>query len=388
MRTDFLPFARPSISEEDIQAVVQTLRSGWITTGSQCAALEGALSARLDGAQVVAAASGTAVMDLVLRALEIGPGDEVITPSMTWVSTVNLITLRGATPVFVDVDRDTMLVTPEAIEAAITDRTRAVIPVHYCGAPCDMHPIRAICQTHGVYCIEDAAHAIGTSYDGVEVGGQGTAIFSLHPIKTITTGEGGLLATDDEDLARRVRRLRFHGLEADAHDRRQHGRTPTAQVREPGLKANLPDMNAVLGLSQLDRLDAFIDRRDALTARYREGLASIDGISPVADPTWTHRHGRHLMIVRVEPSKAGMDRDELMRRLKDANIGTGLHFLAVHTHDWYRDNMAQWSGRLPNTEYNSDRICSLPLFPDMTDEDVDSVLDSIRAALACAKVPA
>jgi UDP-4-amino-4-deoxy-L-arabinose-oxoglutarate aminotransferase len=379
MRTTFLPFARPSISDEDIQAVVQTLQSGWITTGSQCASLEQAMADRLGGANIVAATSGTAVMDLVLRAINIGPGDEVITPSMTWVSTVNLITLHGATPVFVDVDRDTLLVSPEAIESAMTSRTKAVIPVHYCGAPCDMDAIRRICDVRGVHCIEDAAHAIGTRMGSSEVGSTGTAVFSMHPIKTITTGEGGLLATDDEQLAQRVRRLRFHGLEVDAHDRDQHGRAPQAQVFEPGIKANLPDMNAALGLSQLRRLDAFIDRRDALTKRYREGLADIRGIEPVADPTGPHRHGRHLMIVRVEPTQAGVDRDEFMAMLKDANIGTGIHFLAVHTHAWYREHMPQWDGVLPETEYNSDRICSLPLFPDMTDADVDDVLKAVHS---------
>jgi UDP-4-amino-4-deoxy-L-arabinose-oxoglutarate aminotransferase len=379
MRTSFLPFARPSISDEDIQAVVQTLQSGWITTGTQCAGLEEAMTNRLGGAHVVAATSGTAVMDLVFRSLDIGSGDEVITPSMTWVSTVNLITLHGATPVFVDIDRDTLLVTPEAIEAALTPKTKAVIPVHYCGAPCDMIAIRELCASHGVHCIEDAAHAIGTRYGDDEIGSVGTAVFSLHPIKTITTGEGGLLATDNEALAKRVRRLRFHGLEVDAHDRTQHGRAPQAQVHEPGIKANLPDMNATLGLSQLKRLDAFIDRRDALTARYRSGLADIPGIEPVDDPQCDHRQGRHLMIVRVEPTQAGLNRDELMVALKEMNIGTGLHFLAVHTHAWYRQHMPQWLGVLPETEYNSDRICSLPLFPEMTDADVDDVLAAVHS---------
>lgn len=389
MRTQFLPFARPSISEEDIQAVVQTLRSGWITTGSQCAALEQALSQRLGGARVVAATSGTAVMDLVLRAMEIGPGDEVITPSMTWVSTVNLITLSGATPVFVDVDPDTLLVQTEAIEAALTDRTRAVIPVHYCGAPCDMESIRSLCERRGIACIEDAAHAIGTSLEGTEIGRTGTAVFSLHPIKTITTGEGGLLATSDADLARRVRRLRFHGLESDAHDRTQQGRAASAQVAEPGLKLNLPDMNAALGLSQLERLDALIDRRAALTDLYRAGLHSIPGITPIADPAWPHRHGRHLMIVKVDPAEAGIDRDALMACLAERNIGSGIHFLAVHTHSWYREHMGGWTGRLPATEAASERICSLPLFPDMQESDVEDVVAAVKSIVeAAVGVPA
>ena len=378
MRDDFLPFARPSISDADIQAVTDVLRSGWITTGKCCGELEQAMSRRLGGAHVVAATSGTAVMDLVLRALDIGPGDEVITPSMTWVSTVNLIVQRGATPVFVDIDRDTLLMGPEHLEPALTNCTRAVIPVHYCGAPCDMDSIRSMCLSRGVHCIEDAAHAIGTQYKGTEVGTTGTAIFSLHPIKTITTGEGGLLATDDAQLAQRVRRLRFHGLEADAHDREGSGRSPQAQVVEPGMKSNLPDMNAALGVSQLKRLDAFIDRRNELVQQYHAGLSAIAGVTPIADPPWPHRHGRHLMVVRIDS-----DRDAFMAALKQFNIGSGLHFLAAHTHTWYREHFSSVLGTLDNTEYNSSCICSLPLFPDMSNADVDDVLDAIRASLAC-----
>ncbi|NBX25672.1 MAG: aminotransferase class I/II-fold pyridoxal phosphate-dependent enzyme, partial [Planctomycetes bacterium] len=221
MRDTFLPFCRPSISEEDIAAIGQVLRSGWITTGPRVAELEQAIAARTGARHAIAATSGTALMHLALQAMGVGPGDEVVGPSMTWVSTPNMVELLGGTNVFVDADRNTLLAGPEAFDAAITSRTKVVIPVHYAGAPVDLDGIRAVCRRRGVPLLEDAAHAIGTHHRGQEIGGQDTAIFSLHPIKNITSGEGGVLTTNDDALARKVRRLRFHGLEVDAHDRAQ-----------------------------------------------------------------------------------------------------------------------------------------------------------------------
>ncbi|MCP4798249.1 MAG: aminotransferase class I/II-fold pyridoxal phosphate-dependent enzyme, partial [Phycisphaeraceae bacterium] len=213
MRQEFLPFARPSISEEDIAAVTEVLRSGWITTGARCNELEAAFLERLGTDRAVATSSATGAMHLALLALDIGPGDEIVTPSMTWVSTINMIVRLGATPVFVDVDRDTLMASPIAIEAAITEHTRAIIPVDYAGAAAELPAIRALAAKHGIPVIEDAAHAVGTRRRcGEEVGSKGTAIFSLHPIKNITSGEGGVLVTDDAEFGDRVRRLRFHGL--------------------------------------------------------------------------------------------------------------------------------------------------------------------------------
>ncbi len=382
MRNTFLPFCRPNITEEDIAAISEVLRSGWITTGPKVAALEDAFATRTGAVHAIAATSGTALMHLALKALGVGPGDEVVGPSMTWVSTPNMVELLGATNVFVDVDRDTLLASPDAIAAAITPRTKVVIPVHYAGAPVDLDGIRAICRAKGVTLLEDAAHAIGTQYKGREIGGTDSAIFSLHPIKNITSGEGGVLTTNDASLARTVRRLRFHGLELDAHDRAQQGRSPTSEVQQPGFKQNLPDMNAVLALRQLPRLDALIARREAISQQYRTHLAEIDGILPLADPAWSHRHARHLFVVRVDERKSGMERTELMEGLKARNIGTGIHFVASHTHRWYRENRGQWMGQLPNTEWNSQRICTLPMFPDMQDADVMDVIHAIKETLA------
>jgi UDP-4-amino-4-deoxy-L-arabinose-oxoglutarate aminotransferase len=380
MRQEFLPFARPSISEEDVAAVTEVLRSGWITTGARCNDLESAFLDRLGTDRAVATSSATGAMHLALLALDVGPGDEIVTPSMTWVSTINMIVRLGATPVFVDVDRDTLMAGPEAIEAAITERTRAIIPVDYAGAAAELPAIRELAAKRGIPVIEDAAHAVGTRRRcGEEVGTRGTAIFSLHPIKNITSGEGGVLVTDDAEFGDRVRRLRFHGLGVDAWERGQQGRSPQAEVLEPGFKYNLPDMNAVLGHSQFKRLDGFIDRRRDLALRYRERLAGIPGILPLGDSPETDRHAWHLFIVRVDPDAAGIDREGFMAALKSRNIGTGIHFRAAHGQRWFVDHPDRWrADDLSNTEWNSERICSLPLFPAMRDEDVDEVAEAIR----------
>ena len=375
MRATFLPFCRPSITEEDIAAIGDVLRSGWITTGPKVNELEDMVAARTGAKHAIAATSGTALMHLALQAMGIGPGDEVVGPS-----------ILGGTNVFVDVDRETLLASADAIDAAITPRTKLVIPVHYAGAPVDIDAIRTVCARRGVPILEDAAHAIGTHYKGREVGGLDTAIFSLHPIKNITSGEGGVLTTNDDALAKKLRRLRFHGLEVDAHDRSQQGRSPQAEVQEPGYKQNMPDMNAVLALRQLPRLDEFIERRDAISALYRRELANVDGVLPLADPAWSHRHARHLFVVRIDERTAGLDRTAFMEGLKKRNIGTGIHFLASHTHRWYRENRGQWMGTLPNTEWNSARICTIPMFPDMTDADAMDVVEAIKETLAGARV--
>jgi UDP-4-amino-4-deoxy-L-arabinose-oxoglutarate aminotransferase len=373
----FLPFSAPDISEDEIQAVAEVLRSGWITTGAQANALEEEFGAYCGGAHSIAVASATGGMQVVLRALDIGPGDEVITPSLTWVSTINLIVLCGARPVFVDVDRNTLMLSPEAAAAAITASTRAIIPVHYAGAPIDVEGFRALSIKTGIPVIEDAAHAAGTRYRDAPVGASGTAIFSFHPIKNMTTGEGGMVVTDNEQLAERIRRLKFHGLGVDAFDRNSQGRKPQAETLEPGYKYNLTDIAASLGRGQLARLDGFNRRRTRLAEQYHQALAAIPGIEPLALPPWPHQHSWHLFIVRIIEETFGMDRDALMAGLQEKGIGSGLHFKAVHCQKYYREHdfTAQ---ALPNTEWNSQRICSLPLFPSMSDQDLARVVTAIR----------
>jgi UDP-4-amino-4-deoxy-L-arabinose-oxoglutarate aminotransferase len=381
MRNDFLPFSKPSISEEEIAAVGQVLRSGWITTGPKAAEFEKKFCEYVGGGGAVALTSATAGMHIALQALGVGHGDEVITPAMTWVSTVNVTALEGAKPVFVDIDRDTLLVTPEAIKNAITPRTKVIIPVHFAGAPVDMAPIREMAQKKSIALVEDAAHAIGTWYKGEPVGKRGTSIFSFHPIKNITTGEGGMFCSDEEKLLDHIRRLKFHGLGVDAFDRTMRGRSPQAEVLEPGYKYNMPDIAAVLGLGQLARVDEFNRKRSEIAAIYRNRLAEIDELLPLAEPSYKIKHAWHLFIVRLDIDKAKMSRDEFMAELKKRNIGTGLHFRAVHLQKYYVEAMGMRRGMLPHTEWNSDRICSLPLFPEMTERDVDDVIEAIKEVL-------
>ncbi len=377
MDIPFLPFSKPSITESEIAAVSDVLRSGWITTGIKCTEFEQGVCDATGSQHAIALSSATAGMQLALHALGIGPGDEVITPSLTWVSTVNLITLCGATPVFADVDRDTLMITAETVAPLISERTRLIIPVHYAGAAAELDPLRQLAATHGIPLIEDAAHAIGTQYQGREIGRDGTVIFSFHPIKNITTGEGGMFCTDDAALADRIRRLKFHGLGADAFDRQSQGRAPQAEVQEPGYKFNLPDMNAVLGIGQLARLAQMNARRAELAQQYLTQLAAIDAVLPLTTPATTTRHAWHLFIVRVDTDKAGLDRDTFMAELKARGIGSGLHFKAAHLQKYYREQYRH-PYSLPNTEWNSHRICSLPLFPDMHDDDVTRVVEAIK----------
>lgn len=382
MRKEFLPFSRPSFTDDDIQAVADVLRSGWITTGPHAVKFEEEFSAYVGAKGAVALASATAGMHLAIKALGIGPGDEVITSSMTWVSTVNLIVLSGAKPVFVDIDRDTLLVLPDAIEQAFTDHTKLIIPVHFAGAPADMSSIREFAGKRGIPVVEDAAHAAGTEYEGRRIGAVGTSVFSFHPIKNMTTGEGGMLCSDDSGFLDHIRRLKFHGLGVDAFDRNTQGRSPQAEVLEPGYKYNMTDIAAVLGRRQLEKLDAFNRKRTELAMRYREQLAGIDEIIPLKDTSWPLRHAWHLFVVRLDIDRARLDRDAFMEALKKKNIGTGLHFRAVHLQKFYRERMGFTRGLLPNTEWNSDRICSLPLFPDMRMEDIDDVVTAIKEVLA------
>ena len=265
------------------------------------------------------------------------------------------------------------------IENAITPRTKLIVPVHYAGAPLDLNPIGAIERNHGIPVLEDAAHALGSAYMNEAVGGNGTAIFSLQAIKNVTTAEGGVICTHNDELADRLRRLRFHGLGADAFDRHTNGRLPSAEVIEPGYKYNLPDMNACLALGQLDRLQETNRRRAERAQRYLDAFASVNAITPLRLPEYTHVHAWHLFIVRVEIDQLSIDRDDFMAALKERGIGTGLHFRAVHQHKYYRESLVCDQENLTNTNWNSDRLVTLPLFPGMTDADVDRVIDGVSA---------
>lgn len=378
--SDFLPFSRPALGAEEIAAVTEVLQSGWITTGPKNQALEKAFCDLTGNQHAIAVSSATGGMHVTLMALGIQQGDEVITPSLTWVSTLNMIALLGAEPVMIDVDRDTLLVTPEAIEAAITPRTKAIIPVHYAGAPVDIDAIRAIGERYGIPVIEDAAHAAGTRYKGKHVGAEGTAIFSFHAIKNMTCAEGGLIVTDNDRLAKRIRSLKFHGLGVDAFDRQAYGRAPQAEVIEPGFKYNLADINAAIALVQLAKLEQLNARRREIAHHYLQALADTPFL-PLSLPEWPHHHAWHLLIIRVDEAACGISRAGLMEALKARGIGTGLHFRAAHTQKYYRERYPQL--RLPNSEWNSERLCSLPLFPDMTPEETSRVITALREFSGC-----
>lgn len=375
---NFLPFSRPSMGDEEIEAVGQVLRSGWITTGPQTHQLEQDFSAAFGCKHAIAVSSATGGMHVTLMALGIGPGDEVITPSQTWVSTLNMIVLLGAEPVMIDVDPDTLMVSAEAVAAAITPKTKAIIPVHYAGAPLDLDPIYAVANEHGIPVIEDAAHAAGTRYRDRWIGAQGTAVFSFHAIKNMTCAEGGLIATDDDALADKVRALKFHGLAVDAFDRQVQGRKPQAEVIEPGFKYNLSDIHASIAVVQLKRLTEINARRTELAQRYLDKLQGSPFL-PMGIPAYPHLHAWHLFMIRVDKERCGITRDTLMERLKEQGIGTGLHFRAAHTQKYYRERYPDLS--LPNSEWNTDRLCSLPLFPDMQDSDVDRVVAALFSLL-------
>ncbi|MBC9743408.1 UDP-4-amino-4-deoxy-L-arabinose aminotransferase [Pseudomonas syringae pv. syringae] len=378
MSQTFLAFSRPSIGDEEIAAVTRVLRSGWITTGPECQKLEEEFAERVGAQHAVALSSATGAMHIALLALGVGPGDEVITPSQTWVSTANMICLLGATPVFVDVDRDTLMTSAALIEQAITPRTKAIVPVHYAGAAFDLDPLYALAERHGITVIEDAAHAVGTGYRGRPVGQQGTAIFSFHAIKNMTCAEGAMLVTDNARLADRVRQLKFHGLGVDAYDRLTLGRKPQAEVMEPGFKYNLADMNASIARVQLQRLDAINAQRQTLASHYLDRLANSP-VLPLALPRHAQQHAWHLFILRIDPERCGLNRDAFMKALQAQNIGTGIHFIATHLHSYYRKRFP--NVRLPDTEWNSSRLCSIPLFPDMTLDDVERVVGAIESTV-------
>ena len=379
MRKEFLPFTRPNVTAEDIECVTEVLKSGWITNGPVNSEFENAVAEFTGASGAVALSSATAAMHLVLKVLNIGPGDEVITPSMTWVSIANMVELTGAKCVFADVDRDTLLVTPEAIRAAITPRTKLIVPVHFAGAALDLDGIYEAAGDIPV--VEDAAHALGTFYKGRHVGGKRNAIYSFHAIKNVTCGEGGMFVTGSKELADAVRRWKFHGIGMDAFDRQNRGRSPQAEVLSPGFKYNLTDIGAALGLSQFRRIRQINSRRRELAMLYRKLIADVPELRPLADPAgYDFVHAWHLFVVRVESSK--LTRDAFMAKLKEKNIGTGLHFRCTHLQKYYREAFGFKPGFLPATEYNSDHICSLPLFPDMLDSDVDDVVSAIREVLA------
>ncbi len=379
MVDEFLPFSRPWIDKEEIDEVINCLESGWITTGPRVKQFEQALSEYLDSPHALTLSSATAGLHLALEALDLAPGDEVITTPLTFVATINTIVLAGGRPVFVDIDAGTRNMDIERLAAAIGPRTRAIIPVHFAGLPVDLDPLYALAQKNDIRVIEDAAHAIGTEYKGRRIGAFGdTQVFSFHPNKNMTTAEGGCVTTRDDQLARRISLLRFHGIDREAWNRFGKSGSQQYAVIAPGYKYNMMDIQAALGIHQLERLDAFIDRRRDLAQRYQAELGEIAELALPTLPAYAHRHAWHLYCVLINVDEAGMTRDEFIEAMKSQNVGTGLHYQAVHLHPYYQENFGFSSGDFPIAEDVGERIVSLPLFPRMQDHDVDRTINAIK----------
>src|SRR3954468_18315505 len=372
VRATPLSFAPPALGEEERQNVLRSLDTGWLTSGPFVAQLEQEFAAYAETEIAFAVSSCTTAMHLALAALDLQPGDEVITTPFTWPATSNTIVQAGGTPVFVDIDDAWLNLDPQAAAAAVTERTRALMPVHYGGGPCDMDALCALAATHGLRVVEDAAHAVETrAAGGRKVGSIGDATcFSFYANKNVAAGEGGMLCLRDEELAGRVRSLRLHGLDRDAWKRYQKAGPGAYDVVEPGYKYNLSDLHAGVALGQLHRIPEHHARRAAQAARYDEGLAGLAGITPVAGPLPDGAvHAHHLYAVRIDGALAGAGRDEYAAALTAEGIGTGLHFLAAHELTYYKRRFPEL--RLPVAERAAREVLSLPLSPAHSLADID-----------------
>jgi dTDP-4-amino-4,6-dideoxygalactose transaminase len=382
-RQTFLPYHQPSLAVEEEASVIETLRSGWITTGPKTKAFEKALAEYVGARHAVAVNSCTAALHLALEVAGVGPGDEVITSPITFASTVNVIVHRGATPVFVDVEPDTANMDARPLERAITPRTKAIVPVHLAGLPCDMDAINDLARRRRLAVIEDAAHAIGAEYPGgARVGGSGNlTAFSFYATKNITSGgEGGALTMGDPAVAERVAMMSLHGISLDAWKRYSADGYKHWDIIYPGYKYNMFDLQAAVALPQLAKIDSFWRRRVELKARLDAGLKDIPEITVLAGrPGLKHAH--HLYPIVLDVDRLTTDRDGVMNAIQRENVGVGVHFRAVHLHPYYRDQWGFRRGMFPNAERYSDRTLSLPLYPKMTDQDADDVVAAVRKVI-------
>lgn len=374
-------FAPPDVGENEMNAVLEVLQSGWLTTGPRVRAFEEAVAAFTGASHAVAVNSGTAALHLSLLAGGIGPGDEVITTPLTFCATVNAILHAGATPVLADIDRRTMNLDAAAIEHAITPRTAALLPVHYAGRPVDVPALRAIPAPKPLLIIEDAAHAFGAAVGGRRIGTTGDlTAFSFHAVKNITTGEGGMVTTESAAWAERMRVLALHGMSRDAWTRYAGRSAAQYEVLEPGFKYNMMDLQAALGLQQLARFDALQAHRERLWRKYDDGLADLPLERPAPAEAGT-THARHLYTVLVDVERCGWTRDALAEALRERGIATSVHFRAVHLHHFYAERFGFRRGMFPNAEYVSDRTLSLPLSAGTDEADVDRVLEVLHDLL-------
>lgn len=377
-----VPYFRPDVSEEEIQSVVETLRSGWLTTGPKTKQFERNFAEKVGAKHTIAVNSATSALHLALDALEIGPGDEVLVPTMTFTSTASVVVHRGARPVLVDCLPDTLNLDPSQLERAVTPRTKVVMPVHYAGQPCDMARIQEFAAAHGLKVVEDAAHALPAAYRGRTIGSMSdVTCFSFYANKTITTGEGGMVATNDDELAERIRIRSLHGMSKDAWKRFSANGSWYYEVVYPGYKNNMTDIAAAIGLGQLSRCDDFHRGRQRCAMRYTELLADLPEVETPAAATDV-QHAWHLYVIQIRPDRLRISRNEFIEKLNAAGIGTSVHYLPLHMHPYYREALGYQPDDFPNARAAYDRIISLPLFPSMTDEEIVRVTDAVRAIVA------
>jgi len=375
VRSTLLSYGRQSIDEEDIQAVVDVLRSDWLTTGPKVEEFEEAFAARVGAKHAVSFSSGTAALHAATFAADLKEDEEAITSPMTFCATPNSVLHRGASVVFADVCPDTLNISPDEIESHITRYTRAILPVDYAGHAADLNAVMEIAESHGLVVIEDACHALGSEYRGRPVGSIAhMTVFSFHPVKHITTGEGGMVTTDDAWFAERLRLFRNHGISTDARQRQSKGQWHYEMVAL-GLNYRLTDIGCALGLSQLRRLLPNLARRRQIAARYSAELSTIPGvITPVTrdnvNPAW------HLYPIRIDTGRLHVDRDDIFRALRAENIGVNVHYIPVHLHPYYRDRFGFQPGDFPFAESAYERLISLPMFQAMTDQDVSDVINA------------
>ncbi len=379
----FLPYARPDTDDEEVEAVARVIRSGWLSTGPETRAFEKEFEEFLGGGvHAIAVNSATAALHLALEAIGIGPGDEVIGPTLTFTATVEVARYLGADAKLVDVDAATLNIDASKIEAAITPRTKAILPVHYSGLACDMDAIFGIARRHGLKVIEDAAHALPATYRGQYVGQLDSAAtaYSFYANKTMTTAEGGMIVTRDADMAARMRVMRLHGINRDVFDR-FHSTKPGwyYEIIAPGFKYNMPDLSGALGRVQLRKLPGFLARREKLAARYLQELSDLPLILPSTAPAG-ETHGWHMFVIRLSDA-AKLTRDEVIQALSDAGIGTSVHYLPLHRQPYWRDRYDLRAEDFPVADQAYEHMISIPLFTAMSDDDQTHVIAALHDIL-------
>lgn len=382
IRTTFLPYGFHDIGKEEEQAVLSVLRTGWLTAGPGVRGFETAFAETVGARHAVAVATGTAALHLTMLGLGIGPGDEVITSPLTFVATANGIVHAGGTPVFADVRSDTLNLDPALVPDRLTKRTKALLPVHFAGAPCDLSRLRLIARHAGIPLVEDASHAVGATIEGHPMGSRGDAqCFSFHPVKNITTAEGGMVTTRHAKLANAVRTLRFHGFREDYLSRSRRGALAYPRMHTLGVKSILTDLQAALGMVQLKRLQSFTDRRNELAQRYRDAFSDLAELEqpcvlPGTISAW------HIYIVRLRLEALRCSRDQFLEALKRENIGTSVHYMPVHLQPYYRKRFGFKPGDFPVAERAYTRMVTLPLFPKMSSRDQDDVIAAVTRLIA------